>query len=81
MRLTLAIALLASPAFAGGTIIVSPVYSQLVALPVPADFKAGFENEHQGAYILELTPRSETVEAWSEMVALCIAGTTGANHY
>ena len=73
MRLTQALtALLAltSPAFAEGTIIVAPIYSQLVAVPVPAGFKAGFENERQGSYILELTPAGETVDAWTQMITL-----------
>lgn len=60
----------ASPAAAKGIIVVSPVYSQLVALPTPGDFKAGSEHEQKGTYILELTPKSENVEAWSQMITL-----------
>ena len=67
---------LTTPAFADGTIIVAPIYSQLVAVAVPAGFKAGFENERKGSYILELTPASETVDAWTQMIT--VTGEKGA---
>ena len=70
MRFVVTIALLAAPAWAEGTIIVSPVYNQLVALPVPAGFAAGFENEADGSYILELIPAGETVDTWYQMITL-----------
>ena len=62
--------LAAAPAFADGSIIVSPVYSQIVALPVPANFAAGNEQEKNGFYILELAPKGETMEAWSQLITL-----------
>lgn len=62
--------LIASPVFADGSIIVSPVYSQLVALPVPANFVVGNEEERGGFYILELAPQGETMEAWSQLITL-----------
>ena len=61
---------LAAPAHANGTIIVSPVYGQLVALPVPADFKPGYEAAKDGSYLLELTPATETVQNWTQMITL-----------
>ncbi len=70
MRLALCLLLLASPALADGTIIVSPVYSQLVAVPVPSHFKAGFEREKNGSYMLELTPSSETVDHWTQLITV-----------
>lgn len=68
--LTLALLTAAAQAQAAGTIIVSPVYAQLVALAVPADFKAGFEVDDKGSYLLELTPKAETVDAWTQMITL-----------
>ncbi len=70
MRLAFALAVIASPVLAEGTIVVSPVYSQLVAVPVPKGFKAGFEHEDKGSYILELTAPTETVDAWTQMITL-----------
>ena len=61
---------LTSAAFADGTIIVAPIYSQLVAVAVPAGFQAGFENERQGSYILELTPAGETVDQWTQLITV-----------
>ena len=61
---------LATPAFAAGSIIVSPVYSQLVALPVPSNFVAGNEQAKDGFYILELAPKGETMEVWSQLITL-----------
>ncbi len=62
--------LLASPVFAEGSIIVSPIYSQLVALPVPANFVAGNEQTKDGFYILELAPKGETMQIWSQLITL-----------
>ncbi len=70
MRFVLPLLLLASPVLAQGTIVVSPIYTQLVALPTPADFKPGFEHEQNGSYILELTPKTETVDNWSQMITV-----------
>lgn len=69
-RTIAAILLAATPAGAEGVVIVSPVYSQLVALPVPEDFVAGSEHEEGGSYILEFTPKGETVEGWSQLITL-----------
>lgn len=71
MRIALSLlCFIAAPAFAEGTIIVSPVYSQLVALPVPANFVAGNEQEKNGFYMLELAPKGETLDAWSQLITL-----------
>jgi hypothetical protein len=70
MRLALAFALLASPALGQAVTVVTPIYSQLVAFPTPADFKADYESEQQGTYILEFVPRAETVNTWSQMVTV-----------
>lgn len=70
MRLALALALLASPALGESVTVVTPIYSQLVAFPTPADFKADYESEQQGTYILEFVPRAESVNTWSQMVTV-----------
>ena len=67
---------LTTPVFADGTIIVAPIYSQLVAVAVPAGFKAGFEHERKGSYTLELTPATESVDAWTQMIT--VTGEKGA---
>lgn len=70
MRFILPFLMLATPAFAEGTIIVSPIYAQLVAIPTPADFAAVFETETKGSYILELTAKTETADTWSQMITI-----------
>ncbi len=68
---SIAVALMvATPALAEGTIIVSPIYSQLVALPTPANFVAGNEQERNGFYILELAPKGDTMDVWSQLITL-----------
>lgn len=57
-----------------------PVYSRILAFPVPNRFETAYENESGGAYILEFVPQGETVEAWSQMIT--ITGAQGAvEHY
>ena len=72
MRLALALALvlLAPPALAEAITVVTPIYSQLVAFPIPANFKADYESEHQGSYIVEFVPHGESVKDWSQMVTV-----------
>lgn len=68
--LTAILLLTALPAMAQDTIIVAPVYSQLVAFPAPAGFQARNEAEKAGSYLLELLPQGETLGAWSQMLTL-----------
>lgn len=70
MRLVLAAALFASPALGDGVMQVTPIYSQLVAYPTPADFKADFESERNGSYMVEYVPADESVDDWSQMVTV-----------
>ena len=60
----------ALPAAARDIIAVAPVYSQLVAFAAPAGFKAVYEAEQNGSYILELVPKGESPEAWTQMLTL-----------
>ncbi len=68
--------LLATPLSAEGTILVAPVYSQLVAVATPPGFTAGYEAETAGSYILELVPAGETVATWTQMIT--VTGGKGA---
>lgn len=70
MRLAFALALLAQPTLADAVTVVTPIYSQLVAFPTPEGFKADYESEQQGTYILEFVPRSESVSTWTQMVTV-----------
>ncbi len=47
-----------------------PVYSKILAYPVPTTFEAAFENEADGSYILEFIPSGETVDAWTQMITV-----------
>lgn len=60
----------ASPVLAADVTIVSPIYSQLVALPTPDTFAAGSEDNRDGFYILELAPKGETMDVWTQLITL-----------
>lgn len=70
MRLALLLCLLASPALADGILVVSPVYSQLVAVPVPSEFRPGAETDRDGSYRLDLVPQGQTTDNWSQLITL-----------
>ncbi len=60
----------ANPAVARDIIVVSPIYAQLVALPTPANFVASHEDDRNGFYALELAPKGEKLDAWSQLITL-----------
>lgn len=70
MRLALLLCLLASPALSEGLVVVSPIYSQLVAVAVPSDFRPGFEADKDGSYLLELAPQGQTLDAWTQLITV-----------
>lgn len=73
MRLSFALLpllLLPASAQAAPVTLVSPIYGQLVALPVPAPFQPGYEDSQDRSYILELAPKGESVERWSQLITL-----------
>ncbi len=70
MRLAILLCLFATPVLADGLVVVSPIYSQLVAVGVPSNFGPGYEREKNGAYILELVPQGQTVDAWTQLVTV-----------
>ena len=66
-------ALLASTASAqapASFMVVSPVYSQLVAFSIPSNFVAGAERNDVTTYTREAVPKGETVDKWSEMITV-----------
>lgn len=53
-------------------------YAQTVSFEAPGDFRAGFEKAQNGFYILELTPKGEAVENWTQLITLtALEGKTG----
>jgi len=65
--------LLASSADAqapASVMVVSPVYSQLVAFSIPSNFVAGNERNDGTTYTREAVPKGETVEKWKEMITV-----------
>ena len=47
---------------------VSKVYSQVVSSQLPSYFEGAYRNQADPYFIVELVPKGETVEQWSEMV-------------
>lgn len=62
--------LFAGPVCAQDLMVVSPIYSQLLAVPTPANFVAGHEEDKYGFYELELAPKGETMDVWTQMITL-----------
>lgn len=62
--------LLASPVCAEDLMVVKPVYSQLVALPMPANFVAGTDEDKDGYYIMDYAPKGETMDVWTQLISL-----------
>ena len=48
----------------------APVYDSVVVFALPGGFEPAFENEQNGAYILELVPQGQSLDAWTEMLTL-----------
>jgi hypothetical protein len=71
---SLAMAMLAPPLSAqdaGQTITATmPVYSKIVAFPLPEGFESAYENEQNGSYLLEFVPSGESVENWTQMISM-----------
>ncbi|MDX2308313.1 MAG: hypothetical protein NW216_08760 [Hyphomicrobium sp.] len=49
---------------------ITPIFSELVMVTLPAGFKTAFENVNGGSYIREAVLVGETVDRWTEMVTL-----------
>jgi hypothetical protein len=58
---------------------ISPVFSQLVLLSLPAGFKAASENTKGDFYIRESVPAGETVDRWTQMITVTGAKGLAAN--
>jgi hypothetical protein len=65
----LAATLLATPCVAE-TLLVAPVFSQIVAFTAPDGFQDGDEINNGPSYLHEIVPNGETVNAWSQMITL-----------
>lgn len=60
-----------TPAAAPASVtVISPVFSQLLRLSMPAKFVAAFEDTKDAFYIREAVPRGETVEVWTQMITV-----------
>lgn len=71
MRFIIASLLLcASPGFAQSTTAITPVFSQLVTMPVPQGFAPVYEAANDTNYINEAVPAGESVDDWSQMITL-----------
>lgn len=60
----------ASPAAAESSLIIAPVFAQLVTAPLPQGFVSAYENASDTGYLNEAVPDGETVQEWSQMITL-----------
>ena len=51
-------------------VVVSPIFSQLVAYTLPAGFITKYETTKGPSYLREAVPATETVERWSQMITV-----------
>ena len=49
---------------------ISPIFSQLVAFSLPANFKTVFENTSDRSYIREAVLKGETTDRWTQMITV-----------
>ena len=49
---------------------ISPVFAQLVAFSLPAEFTTASEQANAGNYIREAVPKGETVDKWTQMITI-----------
>lgn len=61
---------LALPVQAQDALQVAPVFSQIVAFPLPDGFAPAFEDANEAGYLNESVLAGETVQAWSQMITL-----------
>lgn len=64
---------------AASYLVISPIFSQLVAFNLPAGFATVFENFNQTSYLREAVPAGETAERWTEMITVTGAKGLAAN--
>jgi hypothetical protein len=69
-RITLALALLTTPAWAEDTTFIAPVYAQLVSFTLPDGFAVAFEDPAPGFYIIEAPAMGQTVENWTQLISM-----------
>jgi hypothetical protein len=50
--------------------VVFPVFGQLVRFSMPAQFVTALENTEENFYIREAVPKSEAVQAWTQMITV-----------
>ena len=58
---------------------ISPIFSQLVMLAYPREFKVAFEETNGDRYIREAVPAGETVERWTQLITVTGAKGLSAN--
>ncbi len=51
-------------------LVISPIFSQLVAFKMPLDFRVVNEETSPHAYIREAVPAGETAEQWTRMITV-----------
>ncbi|GJM05225.1 MAG: hypothetical protein DHS20C09_12160 [marine bacterium B5-7] len=49
---------------------VIPVFSQKVSFNLPGDWKAAFQDQRSGAFLIEFIPQDETIENWENLFSI-----------
>jgi len=49
---------------------VIPIYSQKVSFNLPTDWKAAFQDERSGAFLVEFIPKGEEIEKWQNLFTI-----------
>ncbi|WP_211826671.1 hypothetical protein [Kistimonas asteriae] len=49
---------------------VIPIYSQRLAFRLPTDWKPAFQDQKSNMFMIEFTPKNETIQSWSNMFSV-----------
>lgn len=49
---------------------VIPIFSQKIAFNLPTNWKAVFEDQQEGSYMIEFIPQEETIEQWKNLFTI-----------
>lgn len=55
---------------ASSTQVIIPVHSQKIAFQLPSTWKAAFEDKKKDSYLIEFTPKNESINSWNNLISI-----------
>jgi len=50
--------------------VIIPIYSQKLAFRLPTDWKPAFKDQNANMFMIEFTPKNESIKSWSNLLSL-----------